>query len=177
MQIIGLILVLINVGTIVAPIAGMAIVYQDHIESLVIPPELTQILNSTVAVGQESTTLAKIVGVEFDNASRTMALTVNFTNPLNYTLSLKSFAADVECTLHNYQLGHLELGNAFDLPAAETTQAIINCTWTQSGESHFQTEHPGATSIDLNLAGLTVNVNDITMQMSEPIGIPNVPIV
>ena len=34
MQIIGLILVLINVGTIVAPIAGMAIVYQDHIDEL-----------------------------------------------------------------------------------------------------------------------------------------------
>ncbi len=177
MQIIGLILVLINVGTIVAPVAGMAIVYQDHLTDLVIPPELTQILNNTIAVGQETTTLAKIVGVQFDNVTRTVTLTVDFTNPLNFTLTLKSFSADVECTLHHYPLGHLDLGNAVDLLAAETTQTIISCTWTESGESHFQTEHPGASSIDLNLVGLTVNVNDIIMQMSEPIGIPNVPIV
>lgn len=177
MQIIGLILVLINVGTIVAPIAGIAIVYQDHIENLVIPPQLTQILNSTIAVGQDTTSLAKIIAVEFDNTSRTITLTVNFTNPFDYTLSLTSFTADVQCSLHNFTMGHLELSNVVILPASGTVSGTVIGTWTQTGEMHFQAKHSGATTIDLNLVGLTLTINDVTMQIDEPVGIPNVPIV
>ena len=174
-QILGILLVLINVATVVGPVTGVAIMYQGNMEELVIPPEMTQIINNTITVGQQ-TTLAEVVGAEFDNVSRKVTLTVNFTNPLNYTLTLKFLSADVVCALHNSTLGQIALSEQVSLPAAETTQAIIICNWTENAEGHIQAEHVGATSIDANLVGFTANVNDVTVETDEPIGIPNVPI-
>ena len=175
MQILGILLVLINITTVVGPITGVAIMYQDHMEELVIPPEMAQMINNTITIGQQ-TTLAEVVGAEFDNESRTATLTVLFTNPLNYTLTLKSISADVVCALHDVTLGQIALSQEVELPAAGTTQAVLICNWLESAESHFQAEHPGATSIDVNLVGFTANINDITVQTDEPIEIPNVPI-
>ncbi len=176
MQALGILLVLINVATIAGPVVGVAIVYNDNLTALVIPPELTQLLNSTIALGNQAT-LAQVVDLHIDNNSRIMTLTVDFTNPLNYTLSLNSFSANVECYEHNYPLGYLNLTNPIPLPAAQTTQVDFVCTWTSSAENHFQTSHPGATTIDLNLVGLVINVNDVNLAMSEPIEIPRLPIV
>jgi hypothetical protein len=176
MQVIGLILILINIGAITAPLAGVAIVYQDHIQDVVIPPQITDMINSAVSLGVDPTTLAKIVAAEFDNASRLATLTINFTNPLNYTLNLKSLTAEIQCASHNYNLGQANLGTPIELPAIETTPVIIFCTWTQNAENHFQAQHPSESTINVNLVNFTVNFNDVYLQLSDPISIPNVPI-
>jgi hypothetical protein len=175
MQAIGIILVLINVLTVAGPVVGVAIMYQDNLTELVVPPEVTRILNNTIAI-TEQTPLVKIVSFELNNATRTVTLTANFTNPLNCTLSLRSMSANVICKSHSYTLGQLTLGQEVDLPALEMTPVIAVCTWTGTAEIHLQMEHAGATSLDVILVGFAVNVNDMNMEMSEPIEIPNVPL-
>ena len=122
-------------------------------------------------------TLAESVSAEFDTASRTATLTVNFTNPLNYTLSLESITAEGQCPDHNFTIGQFNLPYTINLPATETTQIIIVCTWTQNAEDHFQAEHSSETTIDINLLGFTANFNGVCLQLSDPINIPNIPIV
>jgi hypothetical protein len=177
MQILGILLVLINISAITAPVAGVAIVYQDHIQDAVIPPQLTHIINNEISLGADPTTLAEFVAVEFDNESRTFRLTINFTNPLNYDLGLKSLDAEVQCASHNSVIGQISLGNTVDLSAEETTSVIVICTWTQSAENHFQAEHTDEKTIDINLMGFTANFNDIHLQVSDPILVSDVPIV
>jgi hypothetical protein len=177
MQIVGLLLLLINIGSITAPIAGIAIAYQDNIQEIVIPPQLTNVINSTISLGADPTTLVKFVAADFNNVSRTITLTVNFTNPLNYTLSLKSLSADVQCTAHNFNIGQFNLVQPVDLPGEQTTLVTVVCTWTESAENHYSLLHSGETTTDINLMYLTANVNDITMQLTDPISVPDIPIV
>jgi hypothetical protein len=175
MQALGILLVLINVVTIAGPVVGVAIVYQNNLTELVIPPELTQLLNSTVVLGNQAT-LAQVLNVQIDNNSRTLTLTVGFTNPLNYTLTLNSFDATLECSQHHYFFGNLNLVSPVALPAALTTEVNLVCLWSTEAEAHVRAAHPGATNIDLNLLGLIINVNDINVALSNPVGVPNVPI-
>ena len=175
MQALGILLVLINVASLVGPVVGVAVVYQNNLNALVIPPELSQVLNSTVAIGGQ-TDLAQVVNVQVDNNSRTLTLTVSVTNPVNYTLSLNSFSGTVECSMHNFVMGYLSLVTPVSLPASQSTNVDFVCTWTAAAEDHFRTAHAGASTIDLNLEGLVVDVNGVNVAPSEPVGIPNVPI-
>ena len=166
---------MINIVTITGPVAGVAIAYQDHISEIVVPPQVTQVLNDTFNMGQQGS-LAEVVDAQFDNASRTLTLTVNFTNPLNYSLTLKSFCANVECSAHGYPLGQVNINEAGIIQPAEAILLTVFGAWTADGEAHIQTEHAGATSLDINLTGTVINMNDITIEITEPIEIPDVPI-
>ena len=177
MQIIGILLVLLNVGSIAAPMAGIAVVYQDNLEEIVLPPQITDMINNTVSLGADPTTLVEFVDAEFDNVSRTITLTVDFTNPLDYALNLKLLNADVQCAEHDFNIGQMNLAAAVELPATVTTRTVVICTWTESAENHFRLSHSGESTTDVNLMYLTVNVNDITIQLTDPVNIPDLPIV
>ena len=175
MQWVSVILVLINVATIATPFAVVAVTYQSNLSELVAPPQITQIMDNTFAGDQIQ--LPIFVGAAIDNVSRTAILTFNFTNPLNYNLTLKEVTADVQCSAHNSTLGNVYVDSLpVFIPAAETVQIKVVCAWTTQAETHFAAEHAGASSVDVSLVNLKINVNEIVIQMSEPIGIPNVPI-
>ena len=174
MQWVGVLLILVNVATIVTPFAVVAVTYQNNLTELVAPPEITQIMNSTFSGAQFQ--MPVFAGASIDNSSRTATLTFNFTNPLNYNLTLKDVSADVFCSAHNFTLGQVSLESPVFIPAAQDIQINIVCAWTAEAENHFATEHAGATVIDVNLVNLALNVNEIVLQMSERIGVPNVPI-
>jgi hypothetical protein len=177
MQFVGILLILLNVGSIVAPVAGVAIVYQDHIQDIVIPPQLTDMINNTVSLGADPRTIATLVSADFDNVSRTATLTVDFLNPLNYTLNLQSLSAEVQCTDHLFALGTFSLANPVELPSSVSTPVVLTCNWTQNAETHFNTQHSGASTVSLSLVGLSANFNGVTIQLTESITIPDVPVI
>lgn len=175
MQAVGVILTLITIATVLGPMATVVIQYNNNLSELVVPHEVSEMLNSTIGTGQFE--MPVFVGSQYDNATHTATLTVNFTNTFAYSLTLKSISGDVQCTLHNQTLGFLSLKNTVEIPAGETTQIPVICTLSENAESHFQTEHAGATSVDVKVLDLNVNVNDVTVQLSESVDLPNIPIV
>jgi hypothetical protein len=60
--------------------------------------------------------------------------------------------------------------------AGETAIITVFVTWTQEALNHFQTDHAGEKSIDIDLVNLTISLKGINVQANEPIKIPNVPI-
>jgi hypothetical protein len=161
--------------SIAGPVTGIAIVYQDNLTELVVPPELTNVLNNTFALGQQIT-LAKVIDMQLDNASCTVTLTVNFTNPLDCTLSLNLMSASVECASHNVVLGTVNSNDLGEVAPAESTIAVAVGIWTENGMTHVETEHAGATYMDLNLVGFTININSMEIILNEPLRLPDVPI-
>ena len=182
MQLVGVILLLISIGTIVGPVGAVVYLNKDNLTQLIVPPEISQIINGNIiavndATGADQSVLAPVfVGAQINNVSRTFTVTVNFTNTFNYTLTLKDLSATVVCVDHNYPLGNISLQNITEIHPGETTQITVTGAWTQNAENHVITEHPNATSINVNLTNLTINVNDITIQQNEPISIGNIPI-
>jgi hypothetical protein len=175
MQKIRLLLTLITLATIVGPIAGILLVYQNNLLGLVIPPEVNKIMNGTFVTGNPLEPPV-FVDSQYNVTSQTVALTFRFTNPFNFDLTINSMSADIQCDAHNFPLGHATLNNPVNIRASETATITVLGTWTQDAINHFQTAHAGAQSIDVELVGLTINVNGINVQTNEHIKISNVPI-
>lgn len=174
MQTVGVILVILNILTIAAPIAVVAVNYQNNLSELVIPSEISQLMNNTFPSGLE-VKLPTIVNVTSNNLTQTVTLTVNFTNPVNYNLTLKEITANIQCQNHNFSLGKANISEPTQIPALQTIQLIIFFNWTPEAENHFQSEHLGATSLAIKIVDLSVNMNEIMIQIPQTIGPIEVP--
>jgi len=173
MRVLGVFFVLLNVITLVGPVLGVVLAYQDNLKAMVIPPQVENMMSGSLFTGGK-VELPRFVSATPDLAGRTVTLVFEFTNPFNYDLMVKSISADVECSLHGFTLGHASLVQPTNISAGATAKLTIRCEWTEEAENHFQTEHPGATNIDANVVRLAINVNDITIESDEkyPISVP-----
>jgi hypothetical protein len=163
-----LLLTLITIAINVVPIVGILLVYQNNLLGLVIPPAINEIMNAT-SFTSNSVEPPSFVDSHYDIASRTVTLTFKFTNPFNFNVTIISMSADIQCDAHKFPLGTATLSNPVNIRASETATITVLGVWTQDATNHIQTAHAGAQSIDVELVGITVNVNGINVQMSEPI--------
>ena len=172
MQLVGVILLLISVGTVVGPVGAVAYTYRDNLAQMVVPTQLNEIVNGT-----NSAFLTPVfVGSQVNVLARTFSVTVNFTNTLGYDLTINSVSAQAVCTEHNYSLGTIGLASPAMALANETTTITVSGSWTQDAENHILSQHLGATSVDVNLIELTIDVNGVTVQQNEPVSVGNIPI-
>ena len=191
LQAIGIVLLLISIGTVAAPVGAVLVMYHDNLIEIVIPPEINDIINSNNIIqdnlidvenggfegsGQSPSLMPTIVDVQTDVISRTFSVTVNFTNTFNFNLTLNNLSANLECTQHHYVLGSANIRDSVFIPAGKTTLIVVTGFWTQDAESHFLSQHLGTTSIDVDLANLDIDVNGINIKQTEPINIGSVPI-
>jgi hypothetical protein len=205
MQVLGIILVLISVGTMVGPIAAVTIMYSNNLEGLVITPQIKDLMNGNSTLlpmnsgsnnnnnynndqynytdnnGENSNNnngfmSPVLVSSQIDSTSRTVTVVANVTNPLSYDLTVNSFDSTIVCSQDNYQIGAIKLANPVMIPATQTAQVTITGYWTQDTENHILTNHPGATSIAVNLVDTTIDVNGIVVQSPAPISAGSIPI-
>ena len=116
MQVLGLLLILINVGAFAVPITGVVIIYSNDLTQLIIPPDIEEVLSETINM-DESIGLPVYVSSSYDVSSRTAQAIFNFSNPLNFSISLNVLSADLECTTHRFSLGSASLNNQVQLNA------------------------------------------------------------
>ncbi|MGZ4928953.1 MAG: hypothetical protein ACXV76_11895 [Halobacteriota archaeon] len=185
MQILGLILILINVGAIVGPIAGVVVIYSNSLQEIVIPPEVQNIVGNTINTltltspnnpsnapnqGDSSNVnlqMPQYVSASFDPVARTVTAVFNFTNPFNVSLAINALSADVQCHAHSFVLGHAELSNPVTIPAMETQDITIVFTYTDAAQQHFLIEHAGQSTVNVDLKNITINVSGITVETPE----------
>jgi hypothetical protein len=190
MQVIGIILILISVGTVVGPVAAVAIIYRDDLSQLVITPQIRDIINGNSPIipvnnnanngkgggsslsGLMSPTL---VSAQIDEAAHTFTGIFKITNALNYDLTLNSFSANVEITQNHIQASSLSLGNPVTVPAGETSQLAISGSWTQAAQDYIINNYSSTASVEVFIVGAEVNVNGVVIQSSGTIDAGNIP--
>jgi hypothetical protein len=170
-----LILTVITIAINVIPIAGILIIYHNNLLGLVVPPEINNLINDGV-IPKDPLENFTFVDSQYDAASRTVTLTFEVTNPLKFDLTVNSMSADAQCDAHHYPMGHVAISNPVDIHAGETATINVAGTWTQDAINHFQTAHAGAQNIDIELTGLSIDVNGVSVQTDEVVKIPNFPI-
>ncbi len=175
MQLLGLVLILINVVAVAAPVGAVVVIYRDDLTQLVVPPEIEEITDSTLTASQ-SFTLPQFVSSTYDVATKTVTVTFNFTNPFNLNMTINSVSADVQCNDHKFTLGHASLNNAVKLDFNETANLTVNFKWTQEAEAHFLAQHAGAKTININLINVGVDVSGITIETPQTVNIGEVPL-
>lgn len=174
-----LILTVITIAINVLPIAGVLIMYRDNLLGLVIPPEINTVINEgVISEGSLEDAVGNFTFVDshYDAASRTVTLTFEVTNPLKFDLAVNLMSVDVRCAEHDFPIGHALISDPVDIGAGETASIAIEGSWTQEAIDHFLTAHAGAQTIDIELSGLSVNVNGVSIQTDEVVTIPDFPV-
>jgi len=167
-------LILITLVIALGPILGVVIIHRNNLLELVVPPNVTDILNGAFST-DGSLEPPTFVESEYDVVSRTVSLTFNFTNPFKVGMTINSMTANVECAADNFLLSNALLKQPVKLSAGETARITIVGMWTEGALNHFQTAHPGEKTIDVNLVGLVVDFDGIRVEMNEPVRVPTVP--
>lgn len=173
------ILILITVAIIIGPIAGTVLIYRNNLIGLVFPKELgspSNPSNNSVLDPIASFAPPQYVNSTYDNATRSFSVTFNFTNTFPLPLSIKSMSCNVECTAHRFPLGAASLANPVQMNAGETVDVTMVGNWTEGAIDHFQTDHAGEKTTDVDLVGMTVDAGGVNLQLSNRQTVPNVPI-
>lgn len=200
MQAVSVILFLISIGTIVAPVGAVVVIYHNDLTHLVITPQIQDIINGNSSIiphfggqdngntgdnsgsGQNETSIINglvnpvFVGAQVDTAARTCTVTVNITNSLNYDLTINSFSAELQVTSAQYPAGNVSLASPVTIPAGQTSQVTISGYWTQDAENYVTTNYPGATAVDAFLANLKIDVNGIVIELNQSVEVGNIPL-
>ncbi len=195
MQILSVVLVLITVGCIVGPIGGVVLMYRDNLSGLVVTPQIKNFMNGNNNIQQDNSynnynngvnnnnvngnngfITPTFVSSQIDSAAKTFTVTVNVTNSFNYDLTLNSMNATVESSRDNYELGTITLATPVTIIAGQTSLVTVSGMWTQEAVNYMQNNFPGATSINVNLANISIDVNGIIVQQTEPVNVGDVPL-
>jgi len=89
--------------------------YRDNLVQLVVPVQITDILNGNSTIFQGNT-------AQIDIASRTFTFTVNFTNTFIFDLTLDNVSAEAVCAQHNYPLGNISFNGTILITSGETAK-------------------------------------------------------
>jgi hypothetical protein len=188
LQIVGVILLLISIGTTVGPIGAVVVMNSDDLTQVVIPPEIEDIFSgdssllAPILSGESGEgdfniglIMPKFVSSTFDEAAQTFSVTVNVTNILNYDLTLNALTATVTATQGGAELATVHLSNPVTIPAGEWSMVTVSGTWTQAAEDYYN-NNSSASSINVTLYSAAIDVNGIVVQMTEPIVIGDIPL-
>lgn len=174
MQALGLVLVLINIGVIVGPVAAAVIVYSDNLPALVVPPQVNQLINETAELGSQIQ-LPQLVNYTYNQTAKTVTVIFNFTNPLNLNVTVNALSANVVCNEHNFNLGHVGITNPVELNKDTPAYITAVFSWTTEAENHFLTNHATKSTISISLENIIVDISGITVEAPSRYNIGNIP--
>jgi hypothetical protein len=149
--------------------------YQGNWAELVVPPEVTDIINDVV-ISENPLESITFVDSHYDAETRTITLTFEVTNPLNYDLTVNSMSAEVRCDEHDFPLGNLTIADPVSMRTGETVRVDVTGTWTEEAVNHIETAHAGAHAIGIEVVGIAVTVNGVTIHTAEVVKIPDFPV-
>ena len=99
MQLLGIFLILLNVGAIAAPVAGVIMMHTDDLSQVIIPSNIEEIVTNTIG-NEESIELPQYVCSSFDPETRSAQVTFSFTNTFEFDLVLNAVSAKIKCLDH-----------------------------------------------------------------------------
>ncbi len=166
-----LILTLITIAIVVMPIVGMMFAYQDNLLGLFIPSEITEIANDWMGGdggNGSGLELPTIVGEpQYDEASRTFAVTFKYKNSFPMDITVKSLTGNIECDEHRFPLGNASLSKPVSIDLGETELMTVLGTWTEEAISHFDTAHADEENVDVVLVDFAVDISGIQLQLDQ----------
>jgi hypothetical protein len=164
----GLVFILINVGAIATPIAGVVLAHSNNLSELIIPPEIEEVITKTTMT-EESLQLPQYINSSYDLSTRIAHATFNFTNPFDFTLQINTISADIKCSTHDTSLGQAALNDQVQINEEETQELTINFMWTEAAEAHFLNEHFSEASIEIQLETIQLDISGINIAIPEQV--------
>ena len=168
MQLLGLFLILLNVGAIAAPVAGVIIIYSNDLSQVIIPSEVEELVSNTFG-SEDSIKLPQYVSSSYDPTSRTAQVIFSFTNPFEFDLTLNAVSANIICLDHDVALGTAALNSPVALESSQAQEIVIDFVWTLAAENHFVDFHSDESVVDEKLIDIVLDVSGISIELPEEV--------
>ena len=148
---------------------------RDNLVGAVIPPEISAVINDVIVSGGQLGESLNFTFADshYDAASRTVTLSFEVVNPLQFDVTVDSMSADVRCDEHDFPLGHTVIQNPVLIREEATVGIDVAGTWTKEGIAHLLAAHEGEQRVDVELTEISLSINGVSIQTDEVIKIPN----
>ena len=170
MELVKLLLVLLSVAIVVGPIAGVLYFYRDNLSSLVLPPQINNLLqgNQTVPEFQPPQPSG---APQYNPQNGTFTLSYTFTNPFDTTITITNLTGEVKAKDYNLILGNVTLKQPVSIAPKQTATLTTTGTIDPTAVSQIKAQNPNTTSVEVSLEDVSVTAGGISVQIGE---VPNV---
>jgi hypothetical protein len=174
---------LLSILIIAVPITVEVVLYRDNLLGLVIPSELTNLINHNSNSGNSSTDLVKndtaisnLVNSGFDlpqpvgepqynPETKTVSFTFNFTNPLQTPLVVNKLEATIVSHDTGVFLGNVTLEKPIELKPGQTMDITALDALSDETINYFKTNSFDQKSINADFVNLNVDLGGVIVQI------------
>jgi hypothetical protein len=174
-------LALLTIAITVTPIAIEVLLYHDNLLGLIIPPEITNLLNDHNNNGNSNSNnnndnsllnsqfdLPQPVGdPQYNPETKTISYTFNFTNPLQTTIAVDKLQAGIVSHNDNFFLGNITIDKPIKLDPGQTTDITALGILSDDALNYFKSKSETQNSINLDFINLNVDLAGIQIQLDK----------
>lgn len=168
---------ILSVLIMVLPLAVQVMAYQNNLVGLIIPPEITGLMNGSNNAINTQFQAPQIVGEpQYNPDTHTATFTFSFTNPLNTEMDIDTLEAGVKCHDHDLLLGTASISQPIALAPSETEQIQAFGQLSEEAINHIITQHSGNKNVNIDFVNLNVEIAGVKVQVDKQnIGYINIP--
>jgi len=171
-------LTLLTIAIVVTPIAIEVLLYHDNLFGLIIPSEITDIVTGNDGINSigngdgldgllnSQFEIPQPVGEpQYDPATKTVAYTFNFTNPLPTAIEIDDVRAGIISHNDGFFIGNMTVDEPLKMDPGQTADITALLILSDDAISYLQTKSETQSSINIDLADLNVNLAGLQVQL------------
>ncbi|HJX24050.1 MAG TPA: hypothetical protein VJ574_06595 [Candidatus Bathyarchaeia archaeon] len=172
---IGIALSLITIITIASPLLAALYQYRNDLTSLVVPQQGTGYFLSSITRQAPS---FEYKGYKVINPGQSVSLIFSISNPSEASVIISSVSAALYCHEHGTFIGWVQGENTpIEIPQRASSVLRLTLLFTPEGKTDIETYHAGHNDLYLDLKGVEIGIQGMTINYQEfgeigPVEIP-----
>ena len=171
-------LTLLTIAIAVTPIVIEVILYGDNLIDLIIPPEITDIINGNSNSNVDNNNFNNLLNSQFElpqpvgepqfnPETKTIAYTFNFTNPLQTPIEVDKLQAGIISHNDNFFIGNLTIDKPIKMDPKQTSNITAIVKLSDDAINYFNSKSETQNSINLDFVNLNVDLAGIQLQLEK----------
>jgi hypothetical protein len=175
-----ILLTLLTIAITVTPIVVEVLIYRDNLLGLIIPPEITDLINgdnnSSNSIGNNNVVdrllnsrfdLPKPVGDPNSIQARTLSATFSITNPLQTPISIDKVSSGIISHNDGFFIGNLTIDEPIRLEPGQTADIPTTTLLSDGALNYLKDKAENQDSINIDLIDLNVDLAGIQVQLDK----------
>jgi hypothetical protein len=173
-----IILILLTIAITLTPIALEVLLYQDNLLDLIIPPQITNLVNSSSNSNEKSIDGNSLLNPQFElpqpvgepqynPETKTISYTFNFTNPLQTPIELDKLQAGMVSHNDGIFLGNVTINKPLRLDPGQTVDITALGILSDEAINYLKSKSATQNSINLDFVYLNIDVAGIQIQLDK----------
>jgi hypothetical protein len=173
-------LTVLTIAIMVAPLLVELALYRDNLMGLIIPPEISDIMNgggnsnggNSAAdnggfINSDFEMPQQVGEPQYDPATKTVSFTFSFTDPLDNPVTVDTFQAGIVSHNDGVFLGNITIDKPITLVPGETVDITALGILSDDAINYFKAHAENQQPINIDLTNLNVDVGGIIVELDK----------